>query len=262
MPLHVIISIFQRIMGYIDLSGSATYMQEIRGNIKRALAQSCFGGEFLPETSLSRIVDEIDFDRLLPGASQDLITFVKGKARRVFLIALLSVDDLSGPKLEMVAEHFQRNGMTDENLPVEDISKPGRCIHPDSYIRCQCAECSRACESTCPHTPALNSFHSKAWSRSSFQVFLYKQWIFLAPVFKKNNLQQFQKGLPRDTILPFTWKDPKPRSGHFSNVFHAKLHGAHQDEYDLVCNGGIRNQFPSNLYLRSYRMRRSIWKSL
>jgi hypothetical protein len=65
----------------------------------------------------------------------------------------------------------------------------------------------------------------------------------LAPVFKRHNLRQFQKELVRETVLPFTWKDPKPRSGHFSNVFHAKLHVAHQDQYDWVRNRGSRTSF-------------------
>ncbi|KAF2964618.1 hypothetical protein GQX73_g8957 [Xylaria multiplex] len=72
----------------------------------------------------------------------------------------------------------------------------------------------------------------KKWSKISFEAFLGKQWIFFAPVFKKHNLQQFKREFSNETILPFTWKDPKPLSGHFSDVFHAKLHVAHQDEYD------------------------------
>ncbi|KAI1114936.1 HET-domain-containing protein [Nemania sp. NC0429] len=218
-------------MGQINLFRSAAYMQEIQGNIGRALVQSSFGGEFLPENSLFKTIEDIDFSRLLPGASKDLITFIKEKAKRVFLTALLSVDDLAGPTLVVMAESFQRNGITDENLPVEDISKPGRCIHPDSYVRCRCTKCSRACKSACPHDPALNSFHLEVWRIPNFQAFIHKQWIFMAPVFKKHNLQMFHKDLGRETILPFIWKDSEPRSGHFSNVFHAKLHGAHQEEY-------------------------------
>ncbi|KAI0414895.1 heterokaryon incompatibility protein-domain-containing protein [Xylaria grammica] len=210
------------------------YPREIQGYIGDALVQSSFGGKFLPESSLLKVVDKIDFDRLLPEASKDLIHFIQTKALRVFLTALLSVD-LPGPSLVEVARSFEKNRLTDKNLPVKDITKRGRCLHPDSYIRCRCAKCSRACEERkgdCRHDPAMNSFHMKEWGRISFENFLNKQWIFFAPVFKKHNLLQFEKELPKETILPFTWKDPKPRIGHFSNVFHAKLHIAHQDECD------------------------------
>ncbi|KAI0539607.1 HET-domain-containing protein [Xylaria digitata] len=213
-------------------SRSTSYSQEIQGKIRGELVQSSFEGRFLPESSLLKVVDDIDFGRLLPGASRELINFIRTKAIKVFLIALLSVDDRPRPRLVEVAKNFQKTGMTDENLPVKDITKLGRCLHPDSYIRCRCAKCSRACKSACPHDPSLNSFHLKEWSKSSFQVFLHEQWIFLAPVFKKHNIEQFKKELPRETILPFTWKALEPRSGHFSNVFHTKLHVAHQDSCD------------------------------
>ncbi|TGJ87785.1 hypothetical protein E0Z10_g905 [Xylaria hypoxylon] len=235
----MIISIFRSIISQIGLAKPASdesrdYPREIQDTIGRFLVQSIFGGNFLPESSLPKIVDEIDFDRLLPGASKDLINFIKTKAIRVFLTALLSVD-LPGLGLVEVAKSFQKNGLTDKNLPVKDISKRGRCLNPESYIRCRCAKCSRACENgkaDCPHDPVLDSFHMKEWSKQSFHTFLNKQWMFFAPVFKKHNHRRFKKELSKETILPFTWKDPNPRSGHFSNVFHAKLHVAHQDECD------------------------------
>ncbi|KAI3326456.1 HET-domain-containing protein [Xylariaceae sp. AK1471] len=225
-------------MSQMDLDRSASYPREIRDNIGRALVQSSFGGEFLPESSLPKVVEEIDFGRLLPGASKDLINFIKTKAIRVFLITLLSAD-LPRPRLVGVAKSFQKNGLTDESLPIKDITQRGRCLNPDSYIRCRCAKCSRACKAVCPHDPALDSFHLKEWSKPRFRTFLNKQWIFLAPVFKKHDLQQFERELSEETILPFTWKDPKPRSGHFSNVFHAKLHVAHQDECDPNGTGDL-----------------------
>ncbi|KAI0401501.1 HET-domain-containing protein [Xylaria palmicola] len=212
-------------------TNSAPYAQEIRDAIGRALVQSSFGREFLPESALTKIVEGIDFGRLMPGASEDLVSFIKTKAAKVFLAALLSLDHLSGPSLVKVTKSFQKNRFSDNNLPVKDITKRGRCLHPDSYVRCRCKKCSRACKATCPHEPALNSFHLREWSRSSFHVFFNMQWVFLAPVLKMHDIQVLQNELLKETILPFTWHDRKPRRGHFSNVFHAKLHVAHQTEY-------------------------------
>ncbi|KAI0906731.1 heterokaryon incompatibility protein-domain-containing protein [Ustulina deusta] len=239
-------SIFQAITSQMSLARFASdedrdYPRGIQDKIRRVLVQSSFGGEFLPESSLPKVVGEIDFDRLLPGASKDLISFVNTRAIRVFLTVLMSID-ITRPRLVEVARSFQENGLTDECLPVEDITKRHRCLDPDSRMRCRCKKCSRAREegkAGCSHDPALDSFHMKEWSKRSFDTFLNVQWIFSAPVFKKHNLQQFQTKLPGETVLPFIWQDPKPQSGHFSNVFHTKLHVAHQDGCDLNGTDGV-----------------------
>lgn len=216
------------------------YPREIQGIIKHYLVESSFGKEFLPESSLPEVVDQIDFGRLLPGASEDLVAFIRTKATKVFLTTLYSID-ITGPKLVEVAKSFHKNRLTDKHLPIKDITKSSRCLHPDSYLRCKCSKCARAREkgiTECPHHPALDSFHMKEWSIRKFDYFFSNQWIFCAPVFRKHNLQQFKKGLPRETILPFIFKGPNPRSGHFSTVFHMKVHAAHQDGHDLVRNRG------------------------
>ncbi|KAI1421302.1 heterokaryon incompatibility protein-domain-containing protein [Xylaria sp. FL1777] len=242
----IVTSIFRTIISRLGLPRLTSdddwdYPREIQDKIARALVESSFGGKFLPESSLPKLVDEIDFDRLLPGASKDLINFINTKAIKVFLAALLSID-ITGPRLVEVARSFQKNGLTDECLPVKDITKRGRCLNPDSYVRCRCKKCPRVPEKRggdCAHNTALDSFHMKEWSKLGFDTFLNKQWIFSAPVFKKHNPQEFKNGLLKETVLPFTWKDPKPRSGHFSNVFHAKLHVSHQVGYDPNDTDGV-----------------------
>ncbi|KAK5631516.1 hypothetical protein RRF57_007230 [Xylaria bambusicola] len=231
---------------FIGLKGSATdedrdYPREIQDNIQHLLVENSFGKAFLPESSLPKVVDQIDFRRLLPAASEDLITFIKTRAPKVFLTALLSID-ITGPRLVEVAKSFQRNKLTDKRLPVKDITKFSRCLNADSYLRCRCSKCAYAREkgaTECPHHPALDSFHMKEWSKLNFDSFLRNQWIFCAPVFKKHNLQQFKKGLPKETALPFIFKDPNPRSGHFSTVFHTIVHPAHQDGHDLNGSDGL-----------------------
>ncbi|KAI1298562.1 heterokaryon incompatibility protein-domain-containing protein [Xylaria venustula] len=218
------------------------YPREIRDKISRLLVESSFEGKFLPESSLPKVVGDIDFDRLLPGASEALITFVNTRAIRVFLTALLSIIDITEPRLVEVAKSFQEKGFTDKYLPIKDISKRGRCFSPDSYLRCRCKECGHARgrgKADCPHDPALDSFHMMEWNKLSFDTFLCKQWMFIAPVFKKSNFKILKSNLPNQTVLPFIWKDPRPFIGHFSNVFHAKLHVAHQDGYELDDTDGF-----------------------
>ncbi|KAI0474846.1 heterokaryon incompatibility protein-domain-containing protein [Xylaria cf. heliscus] len=197
---------------------------------------------FLPESSLFEMVNGIEFDRLLPDADKDLIDFIKTKAIRVFLAALLSVDK-SGPRLVKVAKSFQENQLTDDNLPIPDITGRGRCLNPKGHFRWTCPS-SCCCKNfdanvDCAHGLALDSFHIEEWSTVSFKNFLTQQWKFIAPLFEKDNLQQFKNGLPEWTILPFIEKDPISHSSHFSNVFHAKLHSAHQQECNMKAEGGV-----------------------
>jgi hypothetical protein len=56
------------------------------------------------------------------------------------------------------------------------------------------------------------------------------QWEFLAPVFSPD---EYSYNLPSECILPFTWKDPKPKEGAFSAVYRVKIHAAHQKHPDL-----------------------------
>ncbi|KAI0505813.1 heterokaryon incompatibility protein-domain-containing protein [Xylaria bambusicola] len=238
--------LYQLLISQVGLKGSATdkdwdYPREIQDNIRHLIIENSFGKKFLPESSLPKIVHQIDFGRLLPAASEDLIDFIKTRAPKVFLTALLSID-ITGPRLVEVAKSFQANNLTDKHLPIKDITESSRCLHPDSYLRCRCSKCDYAREkgsTECPHHTALDSFHMKEWSKLNFDSFRRNQWLFCAPVFKKHNLQQFKKGLPKETALPFIFRDPNPRNGHFSTVFHTIVHPAHQDGHDLNAADGL-----------------------
>ncbi|KAI0107834.1 heterokaryon incompatibility protein-domain-containing protein [Nemania sp. FL0031] len=192
-----------------------------------------YGGSFLPESSLNTVAEYIDFDRLLPDASTALIEFIKKEAMKVFLATLISVE-IDGYKLKKIAESFKANRLTDKSLPVNDIAEHGMCAY-----RCDCDKCIHTRrERRCKHDQAMDSFH-RVWGPVSFRNFLQNQWKFCAPVFKRNTIQQFENELPEETILPFVGKDDRQHSGHFSDVFHVKLHAAHQEEHNP--NGGDVN---------------------
>ncbi|KAI0976973.1 heterokaryon incompatibility protein-domain-containing protein [Xylaria arbuscula] len=235
-------SIFTIISKVLACDDDQVYPREIRDNINRLLVQSSFGDKFLPESSLPQVVGDIDFDRLLPGASKALISFINTKAIRVFLTALISINDITKPGLVEVAKSFQAKGFTDKCLPIKDISKHGRCFGPNRELRCRCKKCVLALKrgnADCRHDQALDSFHMREWKKRCFDSFLSTQWKFIAPVFKKHNFQSLKIDLPNETVLPFIWKDSKPFIGHFSDVFHTKLHVAHQDGYEMNDTDGL-----------------------
>ncbi|KAI3324604.1 HET-domain-containing protein [Xylariaceae sp. AK1471] len=209
-------------------------LRDFQGIIVSALTSSGFDGRFLPQSALSSLIGNADLGVLLPRASEDLIKFVRRDAPRVFLTIALSLD-VSGDELVEVVKSFQERRFTDKALPVENIELHMRCLDRESDVRCKCPECTLLCEKggvSCAHDKVLNVFHNEDWGSSTFGNFYNNQWIFSAPVFKKSNFRQFNTELPEKTILPFTWKSTKPHSGHFSNVFEAKLHADHQDEFD------------------------------
>ncbi|KAI0440127.1 heterokaryon incompatibility protein-domain-containing protein [Xylaria telfairii] len=224
------------------LSKSQEYARDLQQHIYDNAVTCASGRDFFPESLLSSILQETDFHCLLPGSSKDLVNFIKTKAIRVFLTAFISinVDDI---ELVKVAESFRENQLTDKNLPIHDITKPGVCVGPECHILRRRARPSGSEEGTvsmrCSHDRALDSFHIEAWGMASFQTFLLKQWAFTVPLFEKGNLQQFKNGLPEGTILPIIEKDPVPQYSHFSNVFRAKLHAAHQQEYPTDAEGGV-----------------------
>ncbi|KAJ2995203.1 hypothetical protein NUW58_g1344 [Xylaria curta] len=230
--------VWQAIMGAVDLDWPVAgqdeeYLETQRLAVNDELVGPSELSQFMPESSIRRVLDNIRFDVLLPGASEDLIDFICTDARKVFLIALVSLD-CSGSNLLEVVKDFRKNAFTDSLLPVENIAIRGKCAHPklcrrtnsfDPYSRDKG-------NASCAHLPALSSFHKKQWSVLGINHFYLFQWRLIAPVFKKESIQRFGQELPEYTILPLISKEEKPCSGHFSDVFRAQLHADHQDTLD------------------------------
>ncbi|KAI0867701.1 hypothetical protein GGS24DRAFT_484809 [Hypoxylon argillaceum] len=63
------------------------------------------------------------------------------------------------------------------------------------------------------------------WKKSTIFSFCERQWMFLSPVFSKD---QFKYFLHRDAILPFVSAKGQTKQSYFSMVFHVKVHAAHQ----------------------------------
>ncbi|KAI1261435.1 HET-domain-containing protein [Xylariaceae sp. FL1019] len=180
---------------------------------------------FLPDRHVAALINEADLKRLLPKSSESLLRFIRNEAPKLFLTVVMSdVIHRDTSKLVEVLTDFQAETLTDDSLPIEDISKRGRC--QDDRIN----RIDPPPPPECSHDQALAVFHSDPWDSISFKAFYATQWKFIAPVFRKEDVGRSQNELPYDTILPFTWIDPKIQSGHFSEVYHARLHAEHQNE--------------------------------
>jgi serine/threonine protein kinase len=208
-------------------SPTTVTLDSFRKEISGQLVESAFFGnkKFLPESSISKLVTEAKVGALLQGALPGLVQFVCNRARRVFLTVLWSCDE--SLRLVSVIESFRQHELTDDVLPVEDITIKGRCkadaICPDSR--------QQEGKLKCTHDAALNVFHNNPWDPCKVERFLQNQWMFSSPVFKKTEFKQI---LDANSILPFIWVSSEPRDGHFSIVRYAELHVDHQDELEAV----------------------------
>ncbi|KAI5464981.1 kinase-like domain-containing protein [Mariannaea sp. PMI_226] len=184
-----------------------------RAEINKSLVESRFENprKFLPEDAIRQLTTEKKIQPLLPNASQELIHFIRKKAKRVFLTA--AFDHPADVNLNEFAELLQRFNFTDSNLPIDDISYNGSCEWFE--------ERGRDC---CEHDPELEVFHD--WEESSVTRFFENQFQFNSPVFKKTGSAE---QISENSIMPFTWVSPITKDGHFSSVREAKLRTDHQD---------------------------------
>jgi hypothetical protein len=202
-------------------------MRSFRKEIWASLVESGFDGKkFLPEACISRLVTEEKVGALLQDASPDLVQFVCSRARRVFLTALLSCDM---SQLVSFIESFRQHDLSDDVLPIEDITTNGKCKANNIWMSTDSPQQEGKLE--CTHNPALNVFHDNRWDPCDVGLFHQSQWTFFSPVFKKTEFKQI---LDANSILPFTWMGNEPKEGHFSVVFDAKLRADHQEEFNPV----------------------------
>lgn len=164
--------------------------------------------QFLPEgcidelVTLEAIIKELDEkDQLKPGdldlqegsVKKNVIDFVRGKAKKVFAITVVS--GLRGQELKRAMFQFWGINFTDNSLPVKEGNLA--CFRDTATL----------------------------WSRVRIHHFCREQWRFLAPVFSQQN---FKVDLEPEHILPFIEKDNLVKEGAFGQVFQIEIHSAHQ----------------------------------
>lgn len=130
---------------------------------------------------------EVDVD-------EDLIKFIITSAKKLFAITLIS--GIASKRLHMVMKIFKASHYDDSKLPTSmDQSKP-----PWSHL--------------------------SRWSNVVKGRFADNQWIFLAPVFRED---QVRMELDNRHILPFKLASDQRREGNFSDVWEVTINKAHQE---------------------------------
>lgn len=169
--------------------------------------------QFLPEgcidelVTLEAIIKEIEEkDQLEPGdldlqegsVKKNIIDFVRGKAKKVFAITVVS--GLRGRELGKAMFQFMGINFVDNSLPVKEGNLAQVACFRDT---------------------------ASPWSKVRIHNFCREQWRFLAPVFSQQN---FKVDLEPEHILPFIEKDSLVKEGAFGQVFAVEIHPAHQKD--------------------------------
>ncbi|KAI1122380.1 hypothetical protein F5Y10DRAFT_254264 [Nemania abortiva] len=135
-----------------------------------------------------------------------LANVIVEKGRRIFAI-LVFINQLNE------IGTFFNEGFTDDMLPVA-YQAEGDSWKVRSYI---------------PNSDDLDRekvwVFFQHWKKSTIFSFCERQWMFLSPVFSK---EQFKYFLHRDAILPFVSAKGQTKQSYYSMVFHVEVHAAHQ----------------------------------
>ncbi|KAK4443114.1 heterokaryon incompatibility protein-domain-containing protein [Podospora aff. communis PSN243] len=185
-------------------------LKNLRKEVQKSIKQNCTEHKrFFPAGRIEQLITVGRIrDVLSPNLSEDLVTFVSQHATKIFL-ALVCGGECSVDELVSIMRSFQAHGMTDDKLPVQQMSCIGR------------GDNTRACFPQ--HDPCLNVFHDSRWEDIMFR-FRDDQCIFDPPVFTD---QQFRYDLTAECVLPFTSRGSSERDGHFSTVSEVILHQDH-----------------------------------
>jgi hypothetical protein len=188
-------------------------MDKFQGKVEKSLIASKLDQEkeFLPEGQVIKLVAKDEVKSLLPDAPSSLIDHVCQRMRRVFLIIVLCRSELHN--LHPLLESCQQAGMTDDHLPIENISRNGNG---------KCKKFNGESSRGCTHDKELSFFHNN-WKSIDVRRFYEQQWTFFSPVFSR----EIQPELKPYCILPFTWVSETAEQGHFSEVREAIIHPDH-----------------------------------
>jgi hypothetical protein len=156
------------------------------------------------EQELSKIEHspgEIDRSKYQPERRSQLAEWVCKAAPRVF--AITTQCDMEPSSLLLALMMFRRCGFDDSKLPLVDLSSP-------------------------------DMFPEKIWSPLKIDTFCKKQWMFLVPIFTRNN---YDYDLKTECIFPFIPDGAVTTAGAFSRVYRISIHKDHHEypEIKQVC---------------------------
>jgi len=170
--------------------------------------------DFLPANCINNLItrkviaDELELHK---NARKDqawqrkFIDWIFRNARKVFATVIQSSDRGSSITMNIMIQ-FRRAKFDDRLLPIGNPRAPPGVMSQS------------------------RPFDPRWWDSPRLYNFYIRQWEFLAPVFSPD---KYSYNLPSECILPFIWKDPKPKEGAFSAVYRVKIHAAHQKHPDL-----------------------------
>jgi len=201
-------------------------VRKLREEIQESICNSYDDKRFLPAGQIDKLADINRISTVLSKhVSDELVTFVLGNARKIFLALVLCGDSISANDLASIMRACQARGMSDKELPV-----------PQGLSCLGCGDSDR-CDPG--HNRPLEVLHDGRWKFLKFR-FLEDQRTINPPVFKD---AEFVYELTADCVLPFTSTGPSERHGHFSTVSEAILH---QDHYvpDARHGGQVESRKP------------------
>ncbi|KAI3532834.1 TOL [Colletotrichum filicis] len=202
---------------------------------------------FLPEGCIERLVTERAIAVQLFGSDvtqpseTDLIRFVRGKAKKVFAIAVCC--GFNNTDLLVTARFFQSIDFTDSHLPIANSGSndPG----------------SSAWNLPFPFDKMPESDVKQIWNGWKVNMFYERQWGFLAPVFSTT---VFQHDLSPDCIFPFTWVNSIRKAGTFSHVYEVQIHPEHQKQPSSTVGGQLAHVAIKEIIVGDDDLRREIEK--
>ncbi|KAK0619714.1 hypothetical protein B0T14DRAFT_211795 [Immersiella caudata] len=192
-------------------------LKKLREEILSSIEYSGIGGNaFRPAGQVDKFlaVDRVSII-LSRKASDVLVEFVCQNAKKIFLALVLCGDACSANDLASIMQSCHVYGMSDEQLPVPEMS----CIGIGGSGHC-----------LTKHNSSLDVLHDGRW-RAIMYRFRVDQYTINPPVFNDEGLVY---KLAAGCVLPFISNDLNKRDGHHFTVVEAILH---QDHYVTVCDG-------------------------
>ncbi len=204
-------------------STSGSDILSLKERILDALVTNVHGQKFLPADYIERftrqdfVVSELEDESIV--YTPELVEFASGPAKRLFL-TLVQIDHLDG------LEGLHAEGINDTHLPI-GLEKRSRDKRRSERKRLLYEFGSLDEGSSTLKPGRWQNFLLKGWNNQKLESFVSEQWLFLAPVFVKD---QFRHSFHPSRPLPYI-KMPGAASkvkGFFSQVTQARLHDAHQ----------------------------------
>ncbi|ROV87924.1 hypothetical protein VSDG_09444 [Cytospora chrysosperma] len=179
---------------------------QIVGSYKRAEFPPGWVQYYVPEGCLERLITKESIIREFTRndkaggekhADTDLLDYILRSARKLLAISLLT--GVNGSELHKAMKMFKSSGIKDTKLPIKF---------------------------TDPLEPPWSQ-QAQLWTAIKRNDFGEKQWRFLVPIFREDEIKLEIESLH---ILPFTLATTETKQGTFGNVWEVEIHESHLEK--------------------------------